>query len=80
MLHNPDEIEAAIEDTKSTIQSVRWQLQSIAPKCRRRLYFEDTDADGPVPPLPSPFAIAKGGFWQATSLGLGFDPLTSRSM
>ena len=72
MLHNKDEIELAIEDTKDTIHMLRSQLASIVPKCRRRLSFEDTDC--PVPPLASPFALGNGGCWQTTtSLSLGWD-------
>ena len=78
MLHNKDEIEAAIEDTKSTIVTVRRQLQSIVPKCRRRLSFEDTEV--PVPPLPSPFALGNGGFWQTMTLGFRCDTLASTSL
>ena len=81
MLHNPEEIEAAIEDAKSTIQAVRRQLQSVVPKCRRRLSFEEEE-EKEAPPLPTPFAVGNGGrftnvtFGQTSSLVQRWDTLS----
>ena len=82
MLHNPEEIEAAIEDAKSTIEAVRRQLQSVVPKCRRRLSFEEEEEKKEAPPLPTPFAVGNGGrftnvtFGQTSSLVQRWDSLT----
>ena len=81
MLHDREEIEAAIEDAKSTIQAVRRQLQSVVPKCRRRLSFEEEE-EKEAPPLPTPFAVGNGGrftnvtFGQTSSLVQRWDSLT----
>ena len=79
MLLQKEKIEVAIEDTKATIVAVQRQLQSIVPKCRKRLSFEDT-TEAPVPPLPSPFAFGKGGFWHAVTLGVRRDSTDSISL